>query len=448
MPRQDRDQINHYANNLKDELFRDRNAVTLELARTPLLCSLICLVFLLQKGRLPKSRRQLYEYSTELLIELRDRSRRVPPGPEFENFDFRRKLKKLKHVALIMQEGSKSVDVDQTIEVPKKSVISWLSNYLKNQSVLGLDAEDYLEFLIDRCSIIREPSFGRIDFVHRSFMEYLAADELVSSREIFQVQEKILFDEWQNTLQFCMSTKTGGAYYGGELIRNIVEFVDEDNKLKDKRRVLLKVLSLLNFVEEVPEIIDSAIKRACSIVFPPLSEAEVSDLVGIPIRILESIINYEKISLIYTESQLAACTEILCQHEDEDSRKVLLTGYQRIDDREIIKKINHSEKLNVAEHHALIQRLRNRSYTDPVYLTTEELSDQKLRSAGLRSVWIKFPSVGDNFVGWDYCSKCSEVRFLNVSQNDLRIIEKSVKVWKFDNCRSLNRPGFAGGGFV
>ena len=75
-------------------------------------------------------------------------------------------------------------------------------------------------------------------------------------------------------------------------------------------------------MEEVSEIIDSAIKRACSIVFPPLSEAEVSDLVGIPIRILESIINYEKISLIYTESQLAACTEILCQHEDEGNRPV------------------------------------------------------------------------------------------------------------------------------
>jgi hypothetical protein len=131
----------------------------------------------------------------------------------------------LSRTRLGTQEGSQSVQADQSIEVDKTRVLSWISRLLTSQSALGLKAEEYLNFLVERCSVIREPSANRIDFVHRSFMEYLAAEEIVASKEAFQIREKITLDEWWSTLIFCMTTNTGGAYFGSILLKEILEYV-------------------------------------------------------------------------------------------------------------------------------------------------------------------------------------------------------------------------------
>ena len=39
------------------------------------------------------------------------------------------------------------------------------------------DAERLLEYLIQRSGIVREPTTGRVDFVHRPFQEFLTAEE-------------------------------------------------------------------------------------------------------------------------------------------------------------------------------------------------------------------------------------------------------------------------------
>jgi predicted NACHT family NTPase len=184
--RAERDKLPGYPEQLKKSLFDKANAISLELARTPLLCSLICLVFFLQRGSLPKNRKQLYELSTQLLVETRDEHKGVRPDERFSNFDLDRRLRMLRAVALIMQEGSQSIQADQSIEVEKSRVVSWIQRQLKDQTTLALSAAEYLNFLVERSSLIREPSANRIDFVHRSFMEYLAAEEIVGLRTRFK----------------------------------------------------------------------------------------------------------------------------------------------------------------------------------------------------------------------------------------------------------------------
>jgi hypothetical protein len=150
VPRTEQDKLPGYPEQLKKALFERNNMVSLQLARTPLLCSLICLVFFLQRGRLPRNRKQLYELSTQLLVETRDEHKGVKPDERFANFDLDKRLRLLKAVALIMQEGSQSVQADQSIEVDKSRVISWLERQLKSQTALQLPARDYLNFLVER----------------------------------------------------------------------------------------------------------------------------------------------------------------------------------------------------------------------------------------------------------------------------------------------------------
>jgi hypothetical protein len=435
LPRSERDKLAGYPDQLKKALFERENVVPLQLARTPLLCSLICLVFFLQLGRLPRNRKQLYELSTLLLVETRDEHKGVRPDPKFSNFNLEKRLRLLKSIALIMQEGSETVQADQSIEVERSRVLSWMEKLLIGQTILKLPANEYLDFLVERCSLIREPSAHHIDFVHRSFMEYLAAEEIVASKQPFQIREKITLDEWWNMLIFCMTTTGGGAFYGSTLLREILEYVLKSS-LKNKRKSIVKALSLLHYVEGLAQLANETVKLAACEVLPPWTETESFDLSAIPVPILEDLIAYQKVQ-VYPLELIEHCVDLLCFHEDEEVRRIFLSGYVDLEDRSIISKINQTGKISVSEHTALFKRIQNRSFTDPVYLTTEDLRDKNLRSAILQSVWIKLPVIEDTFVGWDTLNRCREVRLLSVSQGDLDVMKNSVNKWGFESCKEL-----------
>ena len=78
------------------------NKAALELSRIPLLCSLICMVFFLRGGKLPKSRRGLYEISTKLLVETRDEHRGISVARKYSAFVGSRRIEVLRRIALLM----------------------------------------------------------------------------------------------------------------------------------------------------------------------------------------------------------------------------------------------------------------------------------------------------------------------------------------------------------
>ena len=90
-----------------------------------------------------------------------------------------RRIEVLRTIAFLMQEGLDPDATDQLIEIEKKKVISFVKKWIDDNDFSALTPEEIVHFLIERCSVIREPVSNRIDFIHRSFMEYLAANEAV-----------------------------------------------------------------------------------------------------------------------------------------------------------------------------------------------------------------------------------------------------------------------------
>jgi hypothetical protein len=155
-----------------------------------------------------------------------------------------RRLEVLRRLALLMQEGMDPDSQDQSIEIDKAIAVGFIEQWKKDTSLGELDATEILNFLVERCSIVREPVANRIDFLHRSFMEYLAANEAVIARSAHVLRTKILSDQWLSTLQFCMDTETGGAYFAGSLIAQMVRFLRLRQRKTDRPRYL-RVASLL-----------------------------------------------------------------------------------------------------------------------------------------------------------------------------------------------------------
>ncbi|WP_084619167.1 NACHT domain-containing protein [Thalassobaculum salexigens] len=434
---EDQERVGIYPEYLKDELFKDQNKPIKELARTPLLGSLICMSFLYSRGHLPTSKREIYDYSVSLMISIRDEARRIGVPQKFFNFTVELRTKLLKDIALIMQEGVHQGERDQTVEVDKSKVLEWISGWLMEHKQLSGTADDYLGFLIDRCSIIREPSYNRIDFIHRSFMEFLAAEQISQTRRPEQIRDRILRDEWTNTLHFCMSTKAGGSYFGSLLIREMFDYVKNGTQKKTTRPTYLKIISMLNSFTEDQLNVNETVREIFGVVAPLQDSGEVDECLSVPASVLANFLDFGVVTSRYDQNELREAVSLLARHKDFATKDILLTGYEKLPDKDIIRIINYSGKLTVSEHTALNARIRNRSYTEPVFLTANELRDIELRSALINSAWIRFPIEGDSFVGWDYLYRTKEVKFSGITISDFKIMSKSINVRRFDSCEVL-----------
>ncbi|EOD69582.1 NACHT domain-containing protein [Amycolatopsis vancoresmycina] len=137
----------------------------LDLARTPLLCAVLCALAYARKGfsSLPRRRLELYETALVMLAGRRDTERNLaisPLGPQ-------------ERLALLEDLAQWLIRNDHS-EIAKEKALSHVGQTLRLLREDAITAEEALQDLVER-SILREPAPGVIDFAHRTFLEFLAA---------------------------------------------------------------------------------------------------------------------------------------------------------------------------------------------------------------------------------------------------------------------------------
>lgn len=429
---------------LKAHLFTAPHEDTLTLARSPLICSLVCLIFFLRDGTLPSSRRQLYEMATQLLIEVRDSSREVRVDQKFDVIDRERRESLLQSIALEMQEGDTGVE-SQSIEIRRESVEAITKKWLEDHRFLDFGESELIDMLVERCAIIREPSTGVVDFVHRSFMEFLAANEIVLKRGPHSVRTHIENEQWIATLNFAMNTPQGGVYFGGALIAELVDYISEKFKKPQqkhiKRNLGYRIASLLDHRAEYPIQNHDTIRELCSIILPPSSMSEAFDCREIPIEFLGEMVDFKAVSGAGDEA-IKASGFLLAQHEDARSAEYLASGFQNHGDLDLISAINYSGRVPLQEHVALKKRLSNGSFRKKVFLTADEVQNKTLRKLLGREVGIRFPFTGKEFKGWDVLRNARDITLVAPVRADWDAMLYSDSK-KFRHCTTLEIRGGA-----
>lgn len=443
----DQPYLSRWPAELKGQLFSIDGTEALRLSRSPLLCALICLVFYLDDGNLPKSRRTLYEKSTNLLLATRDERRRVRGPQEFQDFLLESRESVLRAIALQMQEGA-SVTSSQSIETSRTAVIQIIDDWIVRTGERKSSAEKILDYLIERCAIIREPAHGRIDFVHRSFMEYLAANEIVLNRGAHSVRSRFENDQWHSTLSFCMDTPTGGTYFAGRLVSEMVDYViakaggNGKRRAETRKRLCSRIVSLLSPLSQYPEDFRGSFEYLADQLLPPQNSESIGELLSIPFEYLQNRLRFSTIKDFSTEVQ-EATGRMLARHKDPRCAALLSDGFERVASVELMKVINQSGRIPVSQHFALLQRVKNGSYSGKIHLDANDLKDQGMRELISRSVGLRFPFEGSKFVGWDFLPRCKEVSLQYATAHDWEKISSSISIRRFDECVTLELVGCA-----
>jgi len=137
----------------------------LEMTANPLMLSTLCLAHY-NDTRLPEQRGELYERTLGLLIEVWTRER--PGGPALRLETSRLVLQPLAYA--MHEHDRRELSVDEAaalVQTPLSQVPALRA--------VAPTPERFLDLVRDECGVLLSRDLGRIEFVHLSFQEYLAA---------------------------------------------------------------------------------------------------------------------------------------------------------------------------------------------------------------------------------------------------------------------------------
>ena len=162
------------------------------LATTPLLCALLCALNRERRTQLPKDRLELYRISLETLLERRDVERHLR-SELVEDLSFREK-------ELILQDLAYWMLLNDCSDVSHTEAKARISYKIKSMPAVKSGPNDVFSYLLLRSGLLRQPTEGRIDFIHKTFQEYLVAKETVEQGNLPFLVNQAEQDKWSEAI--------------------------------------------------------------------------------------------------------------------------------------------------------------------------------------------------------------------------------------------------------
>lgn len=217
------------------------------LAGTPLLASMLCAMHLNRGSQLPRDRMELYRNALHTLVHERDAHRSVPSAAE-STLSLGDKLVLLRDLAWRLSDNDRS---EISLEQAERYVGRKLAGmrHLEEQ-----DGGRVLEQLRGRSGVLRSPAVGRLDFVHRTFQEYLAAEEATEEDRIGNLVGRAHLDIWRETI--IMAAGHANRPQREELLGGMLDRAGAEPRHSRKLRLLAAACQ-----ETLPEVSESLAAR-------------------------------------------------------------------------------------------------------------------------------------------------------------------------------------------
>ncbi|MGH3624457.1 MAG: NACHT domain-containing protein [Sciscionella sp.] len=254
------DELGEYESALLRNL--DARRALRALATNPLLCAMLCALNLDRHKQLPPDRMALYGASLDMLLERRDVDRGVPASQALR-LDKGAKLAILQHVAWRLTEAGR-------VELTFEDCVHHVARAIDRLPEVTADAEAALRFLLERSGVIRDPVLGRIDFVHRTFQEYLAAKEAAEDHLMDMLIREANSDRWRETI--IMAAGHATARNRTRILTGILDRADREPNAA--RRLRLLASACLDTSATVQPDVTARIDASLDTILPPRAGRE------------------------------------------------------------------------------------------------------------------------------------------------------------------------------
>ncbi|WP_436947798.1 NACHT domain-containing protein [Streptomyces sp. SudanB52_2052] len=249
-----------YEQRLLDSLRTKRDLA--RLATNPLMCGLICALHRERRGYLPTGRKELYDAALAMLLTRRDRERGMgtAEGPELGEAA---QLELLQRIAYALVLSGRT---EMTLETAERIVERALPALA---SAAGKwDASAVLRTLLLRSGVLRRPADDVVDFVHRTFQDYLGARYAVEEGHLDVLTSHADDSQWEDVIRMAVAHARPHERVSvlGELLA------------ADTPRLTLLALACLEHATALDPAVRTEVERRAAALIPPRTKGAAKEL--------------------------------------------------------------------------------------------------------------------------------------------------------------------------
>ncbi|MGW0902836.1 NACHT domain-containing protein [Streptomyces sp. NPDC002853] len=248
-----------------------------QLSTTPLMCALICALHRERRGHLPHSRMELYEAALSMLLARRDRERSiaVAEGIELTEHQSMQLLQRLAYWLIRNQQ----TEMDYT------TALHLVGTALPAMSAVASQGgpAEVLAHLVGRSGLLRLPTADTVDFVHRTFQDYLGAKAAVENVDFPLLVNNAHDDQWEDVVR--MAVAHARPQEADMLLMLLVDRGDREEECRSRLH-LLAAASMPYATETAPHV-RAEVERRTSTLLPPRSPEEAESLAALGPGILD-----------------------------------------------------------------------------------------------------------------------------------------------------------------
>ncbi|MEN8654989.1 NACHT domain-containing protein [Streptomyces sp. 21So2-11] len=353
------------------------------LATNPLLCGLICALHRDRRGFLPLGRKDLYTAALSMLLVRRDRERAmgVPDLREEPQIQLLQRL-----AYWLIRNGRAVMDRSRA-----ERIITDALPAVPELAALG-DAKAVFDHFLHRSGLLREPAPSTVDFIHRTFQDFLGARAVVDDGDFGVLIEHAADDQWRDVIR--MAVAHARPRERAEFFTDLLTYGDAHPDPAVRTRVhLLAAACLEHAAELAPHVRQSVEERAAALI-PPRSSEAARELATAGPMILDLLPGPEQLEpdvahdVVVAASHVASDLAILflarfCGHESELVRAQLIWSWARFETgpytEEVIAHIDPDGLYFTASTHEQLAALSALG-TRPMLDAKGELSAQALHT--------------------------------------------------------------------
>ncbi|MBB5852389.1 NACHT domain-containing protein [Amycolatopsis umgeniensis] len=373
------------------------------LASSPLLCSMLCALNWAHRSELPRDRMDLYRKALSMLLHLRDTARSITVL-----LTEQQKQILLGHLAWRLTSGGK-------VELPKDEVLEHIAYRLRWLPHVDHSSEEVLAHLLERSGVLREPVSGKVDFVHRTFQEFLAANEATEAGYLDTLITHAHRDTWRETV--IMACGHAKHHQANKLLTEILDRAEAEPR--HTRRLRLLAAACLETVSNVdPAVIERVEQVIREHLVPPRDLRETRSLASVGPRLLRYL---PETTDGLSEAAAAATVRAATLTAGDDALRLLRSYAQ--DSRESVQ-----EQLREAWQYFDPERFADEVLADSplwngkIVVTAGRLLPYTRRLRRLESLSVALPT-SEELPGIDLLSEVPALKVLDLSFDDNAVVD-------------------------
>ncbi len=332
------------------------------LATNPLMCALICALHQERRGYLPNGRMELYSAALSMLLARRDRERGIV-APERLVISEAHQIQLLQRLAYWMIRNERS-------EMDHADAVTLLDRALPALPVLAerSDSETIFRHLLNRSGLLRAPSVSTVDFIHRTFQDYLGAKAAVEELDFDVLVSNAHLDQWEDVIR--MSIAHARPAERAKLLTSLLNRGDEGPD--PGHRLHLLAATCLEHATELDPTVHREVQQRAAALIPPRSRDQARAMIEVGPVALELLPGPEGLTVeecyhtVLTAAGIAtdAAIPVLAQYcltADPRVRELLVRSWSRFDTvryaAEVVSQVDDGDLYFPVSHPAQVRAL-------------------------------------------------------------------------------------------